>query len=443
MKISGFTLFVSITAAIGGLLFGYHTAIISGALLFLQESFSLSLMQEQFIVSTLLIGALISAVLGGVFVDHFGRKMTLFITVIFFLVGTFLLTSAESVLEILVGRFVSGLGIGLASLVVPLYISEMSPAKHRGMLVSFNQFAITLGILLAYIVNYAFSSNQEWRWMFAVAFIPSCIQFIFLFFISDTPSWLISHGKTAKAYKVLDKTRKSQKHEEVFDQKNISRKEGSFKALFDPSIRSCFFVGMGMSVFQQITGINTVIYYSPKIFQIAGYTTIESAISATLSIGVINVLMTLIALWLVDKIGRRPLLMIGLFGMAISLALMGWSFFMQMESMGFIAVGSLMTYVSFFAIGLGPIPWLLISEIFPLKIRGRAMGIAVFANWFCNYLVSLTFLSMLQGLGASGTFWLYTVICMLALWFVIKKVPETKGKTLEEIQRYFHRNRSI
>lgn len=438
MKISGFTLFVSITAAIGGLLFGYHTAVISGALLFLQESFSLTTLQQQLVVSTLLVGALVSAIFGGAFVDHFGRKVSLFITVFFSIVGTFLLTSAESVLEILVGRFVTGLGLGLASLTVPLYISEMSPAKHRGMLVSFNQFAITIGILLAYIMNYLFSSTQEWRWMFAVAFIPCFIQLILLFFITDTPSWFISHGKTARAYKILDKSKRDRKNEEIFVQKNVSRKEGRFKALLHPSVRKPFFVGIGISVFQQITGINAVIYYSPKIFQMAGYETAESAISVTLSIGIINVLMTVIALWFIDRLGRRPLLVIGISGMMISLALMGWSFFAQIGGIGFIAVGSLMTYVAFFAIGMGPIPWLIISEIFPLKIRGKAMGIAVFANWFCNYLVSLTFLSLLDGLGASGTFWLYTMICALALWFVIKKVPETKGKTLEEIQRYFH-----
>ncbi|PIS01256.1 MAG: MFS transporter [Chlamydiae bacterium CG10_big_fil_rev_8_21_14_0_10_35_9] len=436
-KLPAYTVFVSIIAAIGGLLFGYQTAVVSGALLFLEGHFDLTTLQQQLVVSTLLIGALIAAILGGSFADHFGRKTSLLVTSLLFLVGTYLLTGANSVLEILTGRFIIGLGIGLASLVVPLYIAEMSPAKHRGMLVSFNQFAITIGILLAYIINYYFSSSQDWRWMFGFAFIPAVLQLIGLYFISDTPSWFISHGKKAKAMEVLEKTRRPKKEEEVLQKTNISRKEGRIKELFNTKVKAPFLVGIGISVFQQITGINIVIYYAPRIFQLAGFATAESAISATLSIGIINVLMTIVALWLIDRLGRRPLLIIGIAGMAASLAVLGWSFLIELEGISYIAVGSVMVYVSFFAISLGPIAWLIISEIFPLKIRGRAMGIAVFANWSANYIVSLTFLTLVEILGTGFTFWFYTTICLLALWFVIRKVPETKGKTLEQIQNFW------
>jgi len=436
-KLPAYTVFVSIIAAIGGLLFGYQTAVVSCALLFLEGHFDLTTLQQQLVVSTLLIGALIAAILGGSFADHFGRKTSLLVTSLLFLVGTYLLTGANSVLEILTGRFIIGLGIGLASLVVPLYIAEMSPAKHRGMLVSFNQFAITIGILLAYIINYYFSSSQDWRWMFGFAFIPAVLQLIGLYFISDTPSWFISHGKKAKAMEVLEKTRRPKKEEEVLQKTNISRKEGRIKELFNTKVKAPFLVGIGISVFQQITGINIVIYYAPRIFQLAGFATAESAISATLSIGIINVLMTIVALWLIDRLGRRPLLIIGIAGMAASLAVLGWSFLIELEGISYIAVGSVMVYVSFFAISLGPIAWLIISEIFPLKIRGRAMGIAVFANWSANYIVSLTFLTLVEILGTGFTFWFYTTICLLALWFVIRKVPETKGKTLEQIQNFW------
>ncbi|MGD2170044.1 MAG: sugar porter family MFS transporter [Chlamydiota bacterium] len=436
-KLPAYTVFVSIIAAIGGLLFGYQTAVVSGALLFLESHFDLTTLQQQLVVSTLLIGALIAAILGGSFADHFGRKTSLLITSLLFIVGTYLLTGANSVFELLTGRFIIGLGIGLASLVVPLYIAEMSPAKHRGMLVSFNQFAITIGILLAYIINYYFSSSQDWRWMFGFAFIPAVLQLIGLYFISDTPSWFISHGKKAKAMQVLEKTRRPKKKEEVLQKTNISRKEGRVKELFKAKVKAPFLVGIGISVFQQITGINIVIYYAPRIFQLAGFATAESAISATLSIGIINVLMTIVALWLIDRLGRRPLLIIGIAGMATSLAILGWSFLIELEGISYVAVGSVMVYVSFFAISLGPIAWLIISEIFPLKIRGRAMGVAVFANWSANYIVSLTFLTLVEILGTGVTFWFYTTICLLALWFVIKKVPETKGKTLEQIQNFW------
>jgi len=435
-SIPAFTLFATIVAAFGGLLFGYHTAVISGALLFLENVFSLSIFEQQLIVSTILLGALLSAIFGGSLADHFGRRVTLFLTSFLFIIGTYLLSSAYSIFELIVGRFITGLGVGLASLVVPLYIAEMSPSKNRGMLVSFNQFAITIGILSAFLINYGFAREAGWRWMFGLAFIPSFLQLIGLFFITDTPSWFISHGKRAKAYNILEKTRKVRKDEEVLADKNISRKEAKFKHLFDKSVRPAFLVGVGLSVFQQITGINKVIYYAPRIFQLAGFETAKSAILATLTVGIVNVAVTILALWLIDRIGRRPLLIVGTLGMAIALAVLG-IFFAIPTNTGFVAVIAVIAYVCFFAIGLGPIAWLIISEIFPLRVRGRAMGVAVFSNWFSNYIVSLTFLTLINVLGTSFTFWLYALICLIALWFVFRKVPETKGKSLEQIQKFW------
>ena len=201
-KIPAFTLFVTIIAAFGGLLFGYHTAVISGALLFLENVFNLSIFEQQIIVSTVLLGALLGAIFGGSLADHFGRRAALFLTSFLFIIGTYLLTSAYSIFELIVGRFITGVGVGLTSLVVPLYIAEMSPSKNRGMLVSFNQFAITIGILSAFLINYGFARESDWRWMFGFAFIPAVLQLIGLFFITDTPSWFISHGKKAKAYDI-------------------------------------------------------------------------------------------------------------------------------------------------------------------------------------------------------------------------------------------------
>lgn len=434
-KFTKYTLFVSCIAAIGGILFGYNTSVISGVLLFIARDFHFSIFQQELIVSTLLIGALIGAFLGGFIADQFGRKKTLFLTLLLFLIGIFTLSEAGGFTSFLLGRFISGLAIGIISMAAPLYIAEMSPPENRGALVSLNQLCITIGILLAYIVTYSYSSTGNWRAMFAFAFIPVGIQFIGLFFVSETPSWLLSQERQEDAEKVFEKIQIKASAQKIRGEDAPSEK--SFKALFAPSIKLPFLIGIGVAVFQSITGINTVIYYAPQIFQLAGYEQAETALFATILVGAINVLVTIIALWLIDRIGRRPLLISGLIGMAASLAVLGVAFLFKGPSTGLIAALALLVYVAFFAISLGPVAWLIISEIYPLGIRGRAMGIATFTNWLANYFVSLTFLSLIHSLGTSGTFWLYAIICFFGLWFVIKLVPETKGKTFEEIQLFW------
>jgi sugar porter (SP) family MFS transporter len=435
-KFSSFSLFVSIIAALGGLLFGYNTSVVSGALLFIAQDFHLSTFQQELVVSTLLIGALLGAICGGFLADSFGRKKTLFMTLLLFLVGIVLLMEAEGFSSLLTGRFIVGLGIGVASLAVPLYIAEMSPPGNRGALVSLNQLAITIGILLAYIVSYHYSESGEWRDMFGFALIPVAIQFVGLFFIPETPSWLMNHNRRGAAEKVLLKAQLV--HESSDTEKEVHSNK-SWKELFSPHVRRAFLIGIGISVFQQITGINTVIYYAPQIFQKAGYQTAQGAILATMLVGIVNVGMTIVALWLIDRLGRRPLLVGGLIGMGLSLAVLGFSFFSGGSHVGLVAILGVMAYVACFAISLGPVAWLIISEIYPLGIRGRAMGVATFANWVCNYIVSLTFLSLIDTFGTGMTFWLYTLICVLALWFVLKMVPETRGKTLEQIQHFWKR----
>lgn len=439
VKFTNYSLFVSCIAAIGGILFGYNASVISGVLLFITRDFQLSTIEQEIIVSTLLIGALIGALVGGVIADSFGRKKTLFLTLVLFFIGVLILTEADSFNGFLIGRFISGLAIGIVSMAAPLYIAEMSPPENRGALVSLNQLCITIGILIAYIVTYAFSVKADWRDMFAFAFIPIIIQFIGLFFIAETPSWLMSHNKREAADKILHKIRIASEREHLVDEK---REEDAptkkhWKALFAPSVRMPFLIGIGVAVFQSITGINTVIYYAPQIFELAGYEEAQTALFATILVGAINVLVTIISLWLIDRVGRRPLLIAGLIGMAIALVVLGISFLAKGEASGLTAIVALLTFVGFFAVSLGPVAWLIISEVYPLGIRGRAMGIATFSNWLCNYFVSLTFLTLIQKLGTSGTFWIYAIICFLGLWFVIKLVPETKGKTLEQIQAFW------
>ena len=395
--------------------------------------------EQELIVSTLLVGALIGAFLGGFIADHFGRKKTLFFTLILFFIGTLLLSDGSSFDWLLIGRFISGLAIGIASVAVPLYIAEVSPAQSRGALVSLNQLLLTIGILIAYIVSYFYAEGGHWREMFAFGFIPIVLQFIGLFFIPESPAWLISRGRTAVAEKALHRLRIAHPNAHLA---NVEKQEDvptrrNWREIFSPSVRKPFLVGIGIAVFQQVTGINTVIYYAPQIFQKAGFQAAETAILATVFVGVINVLLTIVALWLIDRVGRRPLLITGLIGMSAALAFLGFSFFEGQGNIGMTAIGAVLIYVAFFAMSLGVIAWLIISEVFPLGIRGRAMGIATFVSWVCNYLVSLTFLTLVETIGSASTFWLYAVICLAGLWFSWKMVPETKGKTFDEIQTFW------
>lgn len=439
LKFTNYSLFVSCIAAIGGILFGYNISVVSGVLLFITRDFYLTTLEQELVVSTLLIGALVGALAGGFVADHLGRKKTLFLTLALFFIGVLMLTKAEGFDTLLTGRFITGLAVGIVSMAVPLYIAEMSPPEHRGALVSLNQLCITIGILIAYIVTFSFSDEGAWRTMFGFAFIPIALQFIGLFFIPETPAWLMSHNKKEAAEKVLHKIRIAEANHHLV---NAEKKEDTptrkgWRELFSPEVRRPFLIGIGVAVLQSITGINTVIFYAPRIFQLAGFEKAETALFATVLVGAVNVIMTVISLWLIDRLGRRALLIGGLIGMALSLIILGISFLIAGEASGLTAIAAMLFYVSFFAVSLGPVAWLMISEIYPLGIRGRAMGIATFSNWVCNYFVSLTFLTLIQELGSAGTFWLYAIICFLGLWFVIKLVPETKGKTFEQIQNFW------
>ena len=435
-KFTAFSLFSAIIASLGGFLLGYNQTVIAGALMFIEKDFNLSTIQQEMIVSIMLIGALVGASFGGILADRIGRKLTLFFTTVFFVFSSMLLSSADTMFILIVGRFICGFAVGIVSIVAPLYIAEMSSPEHRGFLVSINQLSITLGILIAYIVSYIFADKSDWRSMFGSGLIPALGLFIGLFFLSETPSFLASRGNHVKAEKILKKIRKIRPDEEVLMKTQTSKEKVKWRHVFNKSIRPALVIGIGMSVIQQISGINGVIFYAPKIFQMSGFVMAEKAILASISIGVINVLSTIIAIWLIDIIGRRLLLIIGLCGMTASLAVLGFGFAFLKESVGMLALVCLIVYIAFFAISLGPVVWVLLSEIFPLGVRGRAMGLSVFINWVANYFVSLTLLTLLQNFGPGNTFWLYGLICILALWFVIAKVPETKGKSFVEIQHF-------
>jgi len=438
-----FVLVAAALAALGGMLFGYDTGVISGAILFVRQEFALPDFTVGLVVSAVLIGAVIGAAIGGDLADHFGRRRLIIIAAIIFAVGAIGTATVPDVGLLIAGRIVVGIAIGIASEVTPLYISEVSPSGTRGSLVSLNQLAITIGIVISYLVDYSLSAIQGWRYMLGLAAIPAMILGIGMLPLPDTPRWLVNHNEMDKARKVLKRIRGTVDVEgELNDiQSSLQRQRGGRAELFNPMVKPALIIGVSLAIFQQVTGINTVIYYAPTIFEFAGITSASSAILATVAVGIVNVVMTVVAIALLDRVGRRPLLLIGLAGMIFSLGLLGTAFFLPslLGLLGDMAAAGLMLYVASFAIGLGPVFWLLISEIYPLRVRGLAMSIASEANWGSNLIIALTFLTLVQILGRSGTFWLYGLVGVGAWIFAYLLVPETKGRTLEEIEEHWRK----
>jgi sugar porter (SP) family MFS transporter len=428
-------------AALGGMLFGYDIGVISGAILFIKKDFNLSAGMEEIVVSSVLLGSLAGAVAGGMLADRLGRRKLLIAAAIVFAIGAIGAALAPATNWLIVARIVAGAAIGVASFVAPLYISEIAPVDIRGRLVSINQVALTVGIVISYGVDYAFAPAGAWRWMFALAVIPAAAFGIGLLFIPTSPRWLVTRGHLDKARDVLKQIRSPEQVEGELNeiQKSAGQQKANWSELLSPLLRMAMIVGVGLALLQQITGINTVIYYAPTIFKFAGLSSASVAILASVGVGLVNVIFTLVAMQLIDKIGRRPLLLVSLAGMTISLIVLGAAFALPKlsGSLGWIAVISLMVYVGSFAVGLGPVFWLLLSEIYPLNIRGRAMSVGTVANWGANLLVAVSFLTLTHSLGKPATFWLFGGISIAAWLFAYYLVPETKGKTLEQIEAHF------
>jgi SP family galactose:H+ symporter-like MFS transporter len=444
--LKGFVYVAVGVAAIGGLLFGYDTGVISGAILFIQKQYNLSSVMEEVVVSSVLVGAIIGAVIGGALTDRYGRRKMIILAGIIFTISAVGTAFSPSVNWLIAGRLISGIGIGIASFISPMYIGELVPAKVRGSLVAVNMLAITTGIVVAYLVDYAFSGNKEWRYMFGLAAIPSIGLVIGMWVLPDSPRWLVSKSKVKEATLVLQRVRTgSDVTPEITDiQKSMEKQgKGGLKGLFQHSLKMPLIVGLGLAIFQQITGINTVIYYSPTIFKFAGINGAGPAILAGAGLTGLMWCFHVLAIFLIDRAGRRPLLLTGVAGQVIGLAILGAAFqFPQLANFkSYVAIGGLSIYVACFAFGLGPIFWLLISEIYPLKVRGAAMSTVTVTNWAMNLIVALTFLSLVSVLGQAFTFWLYGLIAIGAWIFFYKFVPETKGKTLEEIEEHWRKGK--
>jgi sugar porter (SP) family MFS transporter len=427
--------------ALGGLLFGYDTGVISGALLFLHVSFGpLSSFDKELVTGLLLVGAAVGAMGSGRLADTIGRRSVILVTAAVFVIGVLGAALSPTFWFLVVTRFVIGLAVGSASMAVPLYISEVAPPRVRGALVSFNQLALTAGILMSFLVDYALSSSADWRLMFGLATIPGVLLFLGMLTQAESPVWLVTHGRIADARKVLVRVR-STDHDidgEIDDITSLSNRSASYRELLAPDVRKLVGVGVLLAIFQQVTGINTVIYYAPTLLHQAGFGN-SASLLANVGNGIVNVAMTIVAIWLIDKVGRRALLLGGTAGMAIALLVVAVTFTAGGSTLGhtasIIAVVSLAIYTGSFAIGLGPVFWLLISEIYPARIRGKSMSIATMANWGANFVVAVSFLTLLNVISNAGTFLLMGALSLLAVTYFWRKVPETRGMSLEEIER--------
>jgi sugar porter (SP) family MFS transporter len=424
--------------ALGGLLFGYDTGVVSGALLFLKDSFPhITSLQKELVTSLLLVGAAIGAIGAARLADHIGRRVTILITAVVFVAGVLLAAFSPALVVLLVARVVIGLAVGSASMVVPMYIGEAAPPRFRGALVSFNQLAITSGILVSYLVDYGLAGSRDWRLMFGLATIPAILLFIGMATQAESPSWLVAHDREDDARRVLTRLRHaSDVDDEIASIKQGEEKTASTRELLNPRLRGVLMLGVLLAIFQQVTGINTVIYYAPTLLSSAGLGS-SAALLANVVNGVVNVGMTLVAIWLLDRVGRRTLLLSGTCGMAVALIVIALIFAIGGSTLtgaaAIVAIVALFFYTGSFAIGLGPVFWLLISEIYPVRVRASAMSVATFANWAANFVVTISFLTLLSAITDAGTFFLFGFLTLVAVAYFWRKVPETKGLRLEDI----------
>ena len=442
-----YILFIALSAALGGLLFGYDTAVISGAIGNLTEYFHLTPVETGWAISSALVGCLIGAFFSDYLSNRLGRRATMLITAILFILNSVGTALPNSFTMFVLFRIVGGIGVGIASMVVPMYIAEIAPPKRRGALVGNYQLAIVIGIVVVYFVNYFialqgdahWNLNIGWRWMFGSEIIPSILFLVFIFLIPESPRWLLQKGKSEQAVAVLEKINAPEDVAQVQSeiQNSLEQEDkGQWNHLVNPIYKKALFVGIGLSILQQLTGINAILYYAPEIFKSLGSST-DASLLETSILGVVNLIFTLLAIKWVDKMGRKPLLYIGSAGMTISLAAVG--IFIYNEAVGNYVLPFLILFMASFSISWGPIVWVLLSEIFPNKIRSLALAISVFIQWVANFVVTQVFPSLIENqwlkdnFNGAFPFYLFSLICLFSLFFVWKKVPETKNKSLEQM----------
>lgn len=435
-KRKGLVVMVSVVAALGGLLFGYDTGIIGVALLGLSKQFALDDTLKQLVTGAIILGAIFGCVGTGRLSDRLGRRWTIVLVGAVFVVGSILSATSTSVGMLIAARFILGLSAGSATQIIPVYIAEVTPPEHRGKLVVMFQFMVVFGILVAYLVGYGL--GEQWRWMFGLGTVPAVILMLGMLFLPESPRWLVSKGREPEALHILERVRASREgaQTEMDEIKEVSaRPEGTWRDLFQPWIRPALVAGVGIAMFSQITGNNALIYYAPTILSQAGFGDSASVLAAIGGAVLIN-LATILGIFLVDRIGRKRFLLWMVPGSAVALVIMGLLFIGGAPEDAFSQYALVACLAIYMALNcsFGVCLWLINAEVYPLFVRGKGASMGALSHWVFNLLVTLTTLSLISTLGTSGTFWLYAVITTIALVFIVRYVPETKGRSLEEIE---------
>jgi sugar porter (SP) family MFS transporter len=441
--VAGYVRRITVIAALGGFLFGYDTGVISGALLYITPDFDLGSFGQQAVVASLLLGAVFGSLAGGPITDRLGRRRTLLITAGLFALGALASAVSPSAAALIGSRFVIGLALGTSSMAVPLYLAETSPKEKRGRLVSTNQFLIVVGILISYGVGYALASAEAWRWMVGLAAVPAVLMFVGLLFLPESPRWLFGKGRDDEALDVMRRTRPAADIEdEAREIKDTIEAESAatYRELLTPSLRPALRVGIGVPVINQLCGVNAVIYYTPTILKQSGFGD-SAAILGSVGVGVVNVLLTGLAFVLIDRVGRRPLVLVGVATLTAALLFLGALYLLpdQKGAVGVLVVAGLCVYIGAFAASLGIAIWLFTSEVYPTNLRGKGAGLGVFTHWGLDFVISLTVLTLISTITTTGMFWLYGALAFVGFFYLRKYLPETRGRSLEEIDAQLQR----
>lgn len=432
-----YLIFICLVAAAGGFLFGFDTSVISGAIEFIADPkvFNLDAIEKGWTVSCILIGCMAGCIFTGVLSDKYGRKKILILTAFVFLASSLGCALASNHFFFIVYRVIAGFAVGAASMLSPMYIAEISPVRHRGKLGILNILAIFIGQSAAFFSNYFlrdFGGIDNWRWMMGIMVLPSVILFLLLFFIPESPRWLVEKQKNRKAFLVLKRINNGSVKNELMDiERSIPSVRANLSQLFKGKLFKLLLIEIALAVFQQASGINVIMYYAPSIFKSAGFGT-NSALFQTAIMGLINLTFAIIAMFFIDRFGRKPLMIIGSIGTGISLLLLAITFVTN-HFEGYFVLFCIMGYLAFFGFSIGPVIWVIISEIFPNSLRSHAVAISFFFLWLADFVVSFTFPYLLTNL-KGYSFLIYSVVCFVCLLFVIKYVTETKGKSLEQIE---------
>lgn len=444
----GYTVAVCLVAALGGLLFGYDTAVINGAIGFLEEHFDLTGTMKGWAASSALLGCVLGVAVAGFFSDRLGRRRTMLLSAVLFLASAIGTAVPRTFTTFVLFRMLGGVGVGIASMTSPMYIAELAPARRRGRLVSVNQFAIIGGMLVIYFVNYAIARqggpdwrvHTSWRWMFGSEAVPALLFLACLAFVPESPRWLIAREREREATRVLERiggTAHAEAEARAI-RESVARESGGFGELFRPPLARILWIGIGLAVLQQVTGINVFLYFGAEIFKQLG-SNVDAALLEQIVVGGANLAFTVVAILTVDRLGRRPLMILGATGMGLCLAGMG--VVAQAGAVGVWVLAFILGYIACFALSVGPVTWVLLSELFPTRLRGRALGIATLFLWSANFVVSQTYPMMdknawlVARFNHAFPFYVYAAFCAVLVWLVWAKIPETKGRSLEQIER--------